>query len=668
MDRELEKILRDLTEELGDLVKVLGSTNKRVIQNTKNLKQEAEAKKRSINTMKDFIKKKKETGSYVEAFGIELQEATEELDDFERKLEGMPSPLGLLKKAFNFVKDAAMQLGGAIIKTALNFAKSDSNIKSFSDAVDAGIDGIDFLGPAAKAVAKELDVNIDMFRGLAQSGATFGSSLLEFRDSATRAGMPLLQFQELVQDNTQVLAKMFGSVNAGVVQFVELGRGLRRFQMDELAGFGITMEEANEFLGTFTELQRAQGRSQGMTAQQLLIGTQSYIKNLTQLSRLTGQSVRELDAQNRQRSADGVLQAKLAQMSEEDAIKFQKVLDLFPAGAQQAVMELGLLGAPITEAGKALQVLSGGAVQDIINSAMSTSGKLSEEATVALSNRIKSLSTDIQQSSLADSFATAALAGGDSFFRTGNDLITAMAGSATNIEDFTKKSADAAAESPTKALMNVKSALDLNTVALQNFTTSILEKTVLDPDSVGAKGLQSFVNDAGQLAQKSVDALKEFFGLTEKDGKKPKISTTRDHDDMITIDGKVPGLDEFNQGTNGFRDFGSGTPAMLHGVEAVVPKNDLSQVMEVLGSILPTEAIAKAFGGGLTGVAGSTDKITNNTTSIDLTTLNRNTAELIAVNEKVANHLNTLIMIGSMTEKNTKATNNSLANMGGSLV
>jgi len=34
----------------------------------------------------------------------------------------------------------------------------------------------------------------------------------------------------------------------------------------------------------------------------------------------------------------------------------------------------------------------------------------------------------------------------------------------------------------------------------------------------------------------------------------------------------------------------------------------------------------------------------------------------------VAQHLNTLVMIGSMTEKNTKDTKNNLANMGGSLV
>ena len=46
-------------------------------------------------------------------------------------------------------------------------------------------------------------------------------------------------------------------------------------------------------------------------------------------------------------------------------------------------------------------------------------------------------------------------------------------------------------------------------------------------------------------------------------------------------------------------------------------------------------------------------------------------AELVKLNEsnqKVANHLNKLVTIGAMTEKNTKDTKNNLANVGSSLV
>jgi hypothetical protein len=113
----------------------------------------------------------------------------------------------------------------------------------------------------------------------------------------------------------------------------------------------------------------------------------------------------------------------------------------------------------------------------------------------------------------------------------------------------------------------------------------------------------------------------------------------------------------FNNGTDGFVNFGAGTPVTLHGSEAVVPENSL------FGHALTELSKIKE-----TGASTGASTINNNIDSVQLATLNSATKELVEINKKVANNLNTLITIGAMTEKNTKTTNKNLADITGSLV
>jgi hypothetical protein len=110
---------------------------------------------------------------------------------------------------------------------------------------------------------------------------------------------------------------------------------------------------------------------------------------------------------------------------------------------------------------------------------------------------------------------------------------------------------------------------------------------------------------------------------------------------------------EMVNGSNGFQNFGAGTPATLHGVEAVVPKNDMGQMAKVLSEMMGDKTTAVSEPRGVSGGESSTETYLR---------------ELVELNKNAQRALNTLVTVSAMTEKNTKNMNNNVANMSGSLV
>ena len=237
-----------------------------------------------------------------------------------------------------------------------------------------------------------------------------------------------------------------------------------------------------------------------------------------------------------------------------------------------------------------------------------------------------------------------------------------MAGVQADEAEFAKNSAAALDEvnASTRALVSLPDQFNLMQAELQRVNLNLMKGLVLDAQSLGGDALANFVDGNVDMTKAMADSLNEFangvLGIT----KGPVI----DQIDMTENDGTGP---QAFHGTPGFQEFGSGTRATLHGSEMVLPERNVGELAEQLASAIASMATG-VTNNNTTNTTGGASITNNNGTTIDMTTLNANTTELIDLNRKVAGHLNTLITIGAMTEKNTKNTNNNLANMTGSLV
>ena len=665
-DRELKEIFEGIGKDVSAVRKALTGTNKSILENTKNNKAHAASQKALLSMMREHQKNLKKRGVLTEELNDELEE---QIDAIERSTKAT-NKAGSSSITFTGIIIKAIKWLGSFIagaaQVAFQFGKSSASIKTFEDAVKAGFDKIPRLGPVLEKLAEDIDTNVQVFKGLANSGASFGSSITRLRMAAYDAGMPLLQFQQLIENNTGTLARMFGSVDQGVLQFVALGRGLRRFQMDELAKFGLTMEDANEFLTTYTELERARGQSQGMTASKLLEGTKAYTKNLVLLSKLTGESVQDLDKRQRALAADGVFQAKLAQMDTKQAQRVRNALDLLPEGAQQAAKEIIGLGAPISDTAKGLEVLSNGQFSKTLRDLMSGA----EIDLVEASNIFKLMGSQIIKS--GDAAASAALVG-NTMLGGALDVGAAMAGDVTSREEIEKQMAARQRDNIEK-MVGMSSALDRTTYQVQRLGTIMLEKTLFAKDSPLGKMLEKYVDSGGETEKKLVDqgaklinSLSSWFSDKDSIASRKKWENLSD-DDAATTFG-MQGMLQLNTGSGGFKDFGSGTPAVLHGVEAVVPENSISQLAMdlLLGLGKPVSKAAKAETATVTN-NNSTTNVDTNANVVELKSMNVTMTKLAELNKKVEQHLNTLVTIGALTERNTKNTQNNLANMSGSII
>lgn len=332
MDQELRELLKQVIDD-PNIRKTREEAYKQKLKETKNgleanklkLKEIQELRRTLSLYVKDQDKRRKLIGIIDEQI-----DSTENLIDQNEKILETSKKLG----------DSFVGLGKAAFQ-------GEGSISAFTDNVK----GLGLLG-------NRLDVNIETFRQLSQSGANFGQSIVQLRTAAADAALPLDDFAALVANNSQNLAALFGSTTQGAQRIAELGRKAREVGIDQLAPLGFTVDEINETLLLNLDSQRRTNILNTLTRDQQVASAINFAEQLDRLAKLTGQQRDELRSQIEQQQSNERFQAALQGVTDETRQRLQAfagtVAGISPELAEGFQDLIANAGVPVTESALAL--------------------------------------------------------------------------------------------------------------------------------------------------------------------------------------------------------------------------------------------------------------------------------------------------------------------------
>jgi hypothetical protein len=172
--------------------------------------------------------------------------------------------------------------------------------------------------------------------------------MTEMRDVANQSGIGIEQFGKVISSSresivgmgmsvTEATQKLSRGMGALTTNFGKSGVKLR----DEMLALGYSYEQQGELMASYAANERAAGRLKTMTDTELAQGTAQYAKDLKVLADITGKDAKK--AMEEARSAS-LMADVMAQLSPEDAKRFQAVYASMPDVAKKGLLQFAATG------------------------------------------------------------------------------------------------------------------------------------------------------------------------------------------------------------------------------------------------------------------------------------------------------------------------------------
>jgi len=263
----------------------------------------------------------------------------------------------------------AMILGGVIGDLVGGVSKTIGNLTDFAGGLLDGKGGLsDFYGSLKdlplglgivaglfQKVAQMQEQELETYRTMSKAGVNFGGQLMEIRQNALELGLTLDQFGKIMAEHGKDFANMGATAEDGAKAFVKLTKELRGSEMGkELRALGYTADETAEKMANYITMTGGRTADQMKNTKELADASGRYMKELDQLSELTGESRDALEKKMQEESNDAAWQNYLQTLDTKGREKAMKALqESLATGGKGAgdALKNKLAGIPLTEAG-----------------------------------------------------------------------------------------------------------------------------------------------------------------------------------------------------------------------------------------------------------------------------------------------------------------------------
>ena len=374
MDKDFEQIIEELKKAITG-----GAGDRR------NL--ERKAKELSIN---------KEYHKGLEKFAREkkLDKLSKKLGTTEENLEGLQDQIKDNLDQYKKYNSALKNVSASVIGLGKAAYAGEGSISGFTE----NIRRLGLVGEIIADFGKSLDINIETYRSLAQTGAAFGQSIIQLRQISADAALPLDDFAQLVRQNADNLAALYGTTTQGAMAMADLGKGIRDVALPQLAPLGFTVEEINETLLLNLERQRRTFNFDANARQSNIQSAINLSMQLDRLAKLTGVQRDQLQAQIESGMSNERFLAFLGGQTDAVSQRMQSfaatIGSISPDLAEGFQDLIANAGVPVTEAALALvqnMPEAQFAVQNLISGLTTTEGALTSvrDAAVRSQNRFR---------------------------------------------------------------------------------------------------------------------------------------------------------------------------------------------------------------------------------------------------------------------------------------